>query len=83
MDSQSGNSTTTIKAGSTVHWVWQSGFHSTTSGSCNGGCTPSGLWDSGVGSGMTFDHTFPTAGTFTYFCESHQAMMQGTVIVQP
>jgi len=83
MDQQSGNSTTTIRVGSTVHWVWQSGFHSTTSGTCSGGCTPDGGWDSGVGSGMTFDHTFSTAGTFPYFCLSHQAMMQGTVVVQP
>src|SRR5215470_4500865 len=30
VDAQSGNSTTTIKVGTTVHWVWQSGFHSTT-----------------------------------------------------
>ena len=83
LDSQSGNSTTTIRVGSTVHWVWQSGFHSTTSGTCTTACTPDGQWDSGVGSGMTFDHTFSAAGTFPYFCLSHQAMMQGTVIVQP
>ena len=32
VDRTSGNSTTTINAGDTVEWIWQSGFHSTTSG---------------------------------------------------
>ena len=82
VDQVSGTSTTTISVGSTVNWVWVSGFHSTTSGTCPTSCTPDGIWDSGVGSGMTFSHTFPQAGTFPYFCLSHGAMMQGTVIVQ-
>ena len=83
VDRASGTSTTNIRAGNVVHWVWQSGFHSTTSGSCSGACTPDGQWDSGVGSGMTFDRTFPSAGTFSYFCQVHGAMMQGTIVVQP
>ena len=83
VDRTSGNSTTTIRAGNVVHWIWQSGFHSTTSGTCSGGCTPDGQWDSGVGSGMTFDRTFPSAGTVPYFCQVHGAMMQGTIVVQP
>ena len=40
--------------------------------------------------GPTFSHTFPTAGTFTYFCKVHAydiggswAGMVGTVIVEP
>ena len=83
MDQQSGSSTTTIHVGDTVQWVWVSGFHSTTSGSCSGGgCLPDGKWDSGVGSGMTFSHTFTQAGTYPYFCSAHLAMMQGTVVVQ-
>lgn len=82
VDQASGTSTTTISVGSTVTWVWVSGFHSTTSGTCTTTCTPDGIWDSGVGSGMTFSHAFPQAGTFPYFCLSHGAMMQGTVIVQ-
>lgn len=82
-DAKSGGSTTTIRAGDTVRWVWVSGFHSTTSGACPGGtCQPSGVWDSGAGSGMTFSHTFPQAGSFPYFCSAHGAMMQGTVVVQ-
>ena len=81
VDQQSGTSTTTINVGGTVQWVWVNGFHSTTSGTCAGGCTPDGIWNSGAGSGMTFSHTFNQAGTFPYYCLVHQALMQGTVVV--
>ena len=33
-DSQSGTSTTTIRAGETVQWNWVGAFHSSTSGNC-------------------------------------------------
>jgi plastocyanin len=82
VDRTSGNSTTTINAGDTVEWIWQTGFHSTTSGTCTTTCQGDGVWDSGVGTGMTFSHTFTQSGTFPYFCLSHGAMMQGTVVVQ-
>jgi hypothetical protein len=82
LDTQSGTSTSTIHTGEAIQWVWQSGTHSTTSGTCPLGCVPNGLWDSGVGQGMTFQRTFPTAGSFPYFCSVHGTMMQGTVIVQ-
>ena len=82
VDQKSGTSTTTIHVGDTVQWVWVNGFHSTTSGSCSGSCTPDGIWNSGAGSGMTFTHTFTSSGTFPYFCLVHQSMMQGTVVVQ-
>jgi plastocyanin len=81
-DAVSGNSTSTIAAGDTIMWNWSSGTHTSTSGSCSGGCTPNGTWDSGIKSSGSFPFTFPTAGTFTYYCEVHGAMMQGTVIVQ-
>lgn len=80
--SASGTSTTTIHAGDTVQWTWISGVHSTTSGTCPLGCVGNGLWDSGAAAGTTFQHTFPTAGTFPYFCLVHGAMMQGTVVVE-
>jgi plastocyanin len=82
VDRQSSSSTSTIAVGDTIQWVWVSGIHSTTSGTCTTTCTEDGIWDSGQGSGMTFSHTFTQAGTFPYFCEVHGAMMQGTVIVQ-
>ena len=83
VDEDSHTSTTTIQVGDTVMWVWNSGFHSTTSGSCSPGCTPNGQWDSGVGSApKSFSHTFTSAGSFPYYCVVHLAMMQGTVVVQ-
>ncbi len=82
VDRQSSSSTSTISVGDTIQWVWVSGVHSTTSGTCTTTCAEDGIWDSGQGSGMTFSHTFTQAGTFPYFCEVHGAMMQGTVIVQ-
>lgn len=82
VDAVSNNSTTTIKAGDTVQWVFVGGTsHSTTSGNC---CTANGLWDSGVhGSGFLFQRTFTQTGSFPYFCTVHGAMMTGTVIVNP
>jgi plastocyanin len=84
MDQASGNSTTTIKAGGTVTWMWVSGTHSTTSGTCppTGECTPDGNWDSGIGTGTTFQKTFSSPGTFLYFCRVHEGMMTGKVVVQ-
>lgn len=82
VDQTSGTSTTTIHVGDTVQWVWVSGIHSTTSGTCAGACTSDGRWNSGTGSGMTFSHTFTQAGSFPYFCIVHQSLMQGMVVVQ-
>jgi plastocyanin len=81
-DDQTGTSESHIHVGDTIQWVWDSGFHSTTSGTCAGGCTPDGRWNSGTGSGMTFSHQFTQAGTFPYFCLVHGSMMQGQVVVQ-
>ena len=82
VDQISGNSTSTIPVGTTIQWVWVSGIHSTTSGTCTNVCTEDGIWDSGSGSGMTFTRTFTQAGSFPYFCEVHGAMMTGLVVVQ-
>jgi plastocyanin len=82
MDQASGTTTTTIRAGGTVNWVWVSGFHSTTSGSCPGACNPDGQWDSGTRSSGSFSHTFSQAGSFPYHCSVHGAMMRGIVVVQ-
>lgn len=72
----------TISAGDTVLWTWrdESKGHSVTSGA-NG--TPDGLFDSGVHlPPLTFSYTFPTPGTFEYFCTPHYSMgMVGTVHV--
>lgn len=73
--------TETINVGDTVHWVWDSDFHSTTSGTFG---HPDGLWDSGVhNTGFTFDQTFNQAGSFPYFCSIHGGGgMTGTIMVQ-
>ena len=74
VDSISGNSTTTITAGTTVRWSWANSTHSTTS--------DAGLWDSGEETAPhTFDRVFPSQGTFPYHCTVHGFMMSGTVVV--
>jgi len=58
----------------TVTWNWNSGgvVHDVT--------FPDG--SSGSKSSGTFQKTFPTAGTFTYFCKVHgAAVMSGSVVV--
>ena len=79
VDSQSGNSTTTINAGQTVTWQWAGSSHSSTSGNC---CSASGMWDSGVKSSGSFSYTFASAGNYPYFCSVHGSMMTGTVVVK-
>ena len=78
--------TITIHAGQTV--VWQNddtASHTTTSGSCPGGVrAPMPGWDSGtLNPGQSYSHTFATTGTFSYYCQIHGAMMQGTIVVMP
>ena len=84
-DSVSGTSTTTIPVGTTVQWVWQNGLHSSTSGTCSASnCIPDGMWTSGqLQPPSTFNFTFNTPGTFTYYCTVHTVMMQGLVNVLP
>ncbi|HEX7253808.1 MAG TPA: plastocyanin/azurin family copper-binding protein [Thermoanaerobaculia bacterium] len=91
-DSVSGTNQTTIHVGDTVKWVWQSGPHSTTSGTCTGGgpgyaaqsCDADGKWESGIKSiPANFSWTFNTAGTFKYFCDIHLDSMMGTIQVNP
>lgn len=79
-DMTSGSSTTTIHVGDKVTWNWVSGIHSTTSGNC---CSGDGRWNSGTMSSGSFSHSFPSAGSFPYFCTVHGSMMTGTVVVNP
>jgi plastocyanin len=72
-------STVNINVGDTVQWVWTGSVgHSTTADDSS--------WDSGVQSGpYTFSQTFPTAGTYPYYCSVHGAPggvgMSGAVVV--
>jgi hypothetical protein len=89
VDSISGTFVSTVHAGDTVEWQWVNGTHSTTSGNCvPGGCTADLKWTSGTRTtpAMPFTFTFTAGdvgGTFNYFCNVHQFMMQGVVSVIP
>lgn len=83
-------SSLTIRAGDSVTWVWNSNTHTVTSGA---GCAADGKFcdqsDSACDSttilntGAMYTHTFPTAGTFPYFCQVHCTLgMTGTIVVQ-
>ncbi|MCC6320935.1 MAG: hypothetical protein IT438_05795 [Phycisphaerales bacterium] len=78
----------TINLGDSIHWVWDSGFHSVTSIS---GSTE--VFDSGNRlPPFTFDYTFTRLGVHTYYCRLHgfdpadgtpPIGMVGTVTVVP
>jgi plastocyanin len=73
-------SSVTIHPGDQVKWTWDSGGHSTKSGSPG---MPTGIWDSGIqNAGATFTRTFNSTGTFPYYCTPHSCCgMVGTVMV--
>jgi plastocyanin len=83
-------STVSIRVGDTVHWVWEAGGHTVTSGTGGNAddvfCSPSDARCAGAPtsrSGATYDHVFTTPGTFPYFCRPHYGSgMVGTVDVQ-
>ena len=66
--------TLTVKAGSTVTWTNHDEEPHTVA------ATDGSFHSPGMGTGATFSHTFPTAGTFDYVCSIHP-MMHGTVVV--
>lgn len=72
----------TVRVGTTVNWTNNETSaiqHTVTSGAPN---SPSGAFDSGnLNPGQSFQFTFKTPGTFTYFCRVHGAAMTGTVVV--
>lgn len=84
-------STANIQVGDTVRWTWLSNGHSVTSGDP---CTPDEQFcspddtncDAGTlsNTGTVYEHTFATAGTYSYFCFAHCALgMTGVVNVVP
>jgi plastocyanin len=74
--------TLNIRVGDTVHWIWATGTHSVTSGTCNPACTADGNFDSSIlGPPSTFDVTFNQADSFPYFCVVHGSNMIGTINV--
>lgn len=83
--------TLTVKAGTRVVWIYADGQksqHTITSGTCDGAtCPDSGqLFDSAltlVKPGDRFEHIFDTPGSYPYHCNTHTAVMQGTIQVLP
>lgn len=83
--------TLTVKAGTRVVWIYADGQksqHTITSGACDGPtCRDSGkLFDSKltlVKPGDRFEYTFTTPGSYPYHCDTHTAIMQGTITVLP
>lgn len=78
----------TILVNNSVVWIWNSTFHSSTSGT-NGvpgddNGVPSGSWDSGVimSTPFSFTNTFTSTGVFSYYCRIHFGVgMTGQVFV--
>ena len=67
--------TVTLAAGGTVTWTNRDGAPHTATGD-------EGAFDSGIlEQGATFQHAFPTPGTYEYRCDLHSSM-RGTVVVQ-
>jgi plastocyanin len=82
--------TLTVRAGDTVHWVWQGSGHTVTSGASGTAdgafCSPG---DTGCATaptsqtGATYDHVFAVGGDYPFFCRIHFASgMTGTIAVQ-
>ena len=79
-----------IRVGDTVHWVWEAGGHTVTSGTGGNAddlfCSPSDASCAGAQTsrlGSTYDHVFTTPGTFPYFCRPHFGSgMTATIDVQ-
>jgi plastocyanin len=66
--------TLTVKVGGTVTWTNRDEEPHTVAANDGTFHSP------GMGTGATFSHTFPAAGTFDYVCSIHP-MMHGTVVV--
>jgi plastocyanin len=65
----------TVAVGDTIRWIWQAGFHTTTSVSVPTGAS---TWDSPMTSSNTsFDYKITVAGNYTYKCSPHSASMLG------
>jgi plastocyanin len=68
--------TLTVAVGTTVTWMNRDDEPHTIRAS-DGSFRSPGMW-----TGVTFSHTFTTAGTFDYSCATHP-MMHGVVVVKP
>lgn len=72
-------STVNAHVGDKIKWVWDNGFHTTTSTG-----VPSGAdtWNAPLQTaGASFTYTLNVAGNYTYECSVHPTLMQGTITV--
>jgi len=80
-DFQFSPSTLNVVVGDVIKWVWINGssFHTTTSLTIPVGAT---TWDVLLnGSNLNFSYTATTAGSYTYQCDLHPLIMQGSFTV--
>jgi len=69
-------SSITVTAGTTIKWTNKDGIAHTVTSNTN-------IFDSGtINSGGTFSFTFASAGTFSYYCKLHPAMVAAVVVNQ-
>ena len=68
--------TVNVTTGTTVTWTWSGGNYSQHSVTFNDGVNSAAARMSG-----THTRTFPTAGTFGYYCDVHGTGMSGSVVV--
>jgi len=65
-------SNVTALVGDTIRWVWDDGFHTTTSTSVPSGAS---TWNAPMQSATDiFDYKIPVAGTYNYVCSFHDVM---------
>jgi plastocyanin len=66
----------TVAVGASLVWTNEGAIEHTTT-------ADDGSWDSGVvAPGESFDFTLDEPGTYTYVCEIHPSVMQGTITVE-
>jgi plastocyanin len=72
-----------IQPGDVVRWEVVSGVHTTTSGIGSAAANAGARWDVPLsGTGASYEHTFPNAGVFPYFCRPHEMFgMTGEIVV--
>lgn len=69
---QFSSSNLNVKVGDVIHWVWVSGFHTTTSTGVPAGAS---TWNAAIDNSNTaYDYTVTVAGTYNYVCNFHPGM---------
>jgi plastocyanin len=76
--------TAKIFEGETVNWSWVTGSHTVTSGTGSADRNVGTMFNVSLNSlNKTFSFTYPTAGTYPFFCVIHEGSnMRGVVVVK-